>query len=158
MLSGIVRQSPRHTRPCSQTTPCIRRWETIRLSVSDLRAIGYVTLSLKAHDMVLFAQPSAPVISRYVVTDCQTAVVIAFRDLVERAQITSEHFLVCANSKCGKTFVPLRKPAKGRGAYCCIQHGRQAAVWGYRIRQAEKLKAKERERSKRRYRKKVSDR
>lgn len=125
--------------------------ETIRLSVSDLRAIGYVTLSLEAHNMMLIAQPGAPVISRYGIIDCRTAVFVAFRYLIERAQITGEDFLVCRNSKCGKTFVPLRKPAKGKAAYCCIQHGRQAAVWGYRIRQAAMLKAKERERSNRRY-------
>ena len=121
--------------------------DTLQSGVNDLRAIGRTTFSIDAHELSMYALPGQPIFPRYGDKTCENTMIHTFCYLVEKAQITGEQFLTCANSRCQRAFVPLRKPIKGKRAYCSSECGRSVAVLEYRRRKKEK----ERKRSKRRY-------
>ena len=121
--------------------------ETLQSGINDLRTIGRTNFSIDQHELSMYAPPGQPIFSMYGDKNCSNAMVHMFRYLVEKAQVTSDQFLTCANSRCQRAFVPLRKPTKGKRAYCSSECARSVAVWEYRRRKKEK----ERKRSKRRY-------
>lgn len=130
--------------------------DTIHYAVQDWRIIGATTLGVKAHNMVLYAPTGQPITAMYDITDCDTAVIVAFRYLIEKANVGVDDILSCGNSRCGKSFVPVRKPAKGRRAYCGSNCARLVAMWDYRQRKRDELREKEKRRSNQRYKKKCA--
>jgi len=129
--------------------------DTLQAALGDLRMLGRTVMSLNEHNVHLFAAPGRPMFSLTEATDCQTAICRRFVDLAVEAGISQEEILTCANHRCQKTFIPLRKPVKGKRAFCSPECARRVAVWDYRRREADKLKAKERMRGRQRYKKKL---
>jgi hypothetical protein len=90
-----------------------------------------------------------------------TIIYSVFVYLLERSGIKLADLLICANKRCERPFVPLRKPAKNKRAYCSTHCSHLVAVWDYRDRarkdagKHKALKEKEKRRSKQRYRKKI---
>jgi DNA primase large subunit len=129
--------------------------ETLQSGITDIRTIGRTNFSIDEHELSMYALPGQPIFSRYGDSNCYNAMIHAFRYLVEKAQIRGDQFLTCANSRCQRAFVPLRKTVKGKRAYCTPECGRRVAVWDYRRRKTEELKEKERKRSNQRYKEKA---
>jgi hypothetical protein len=125
--------------------------ETLRLGIRDMRAIGRTTFAFKEHNLVLYASPGRPIFPMYGITDGHTAVFRAFQSLVENLGLSIDRFLTCADSGCQRTFVPLRKPPKGKRAYCRSACARRVAVREFRQRHAEELRKRESDRNHRRY-------
>ena len=61
----------------------------------------------------------------------------------------------CADDNCDNLFVPLRKPHKGKPAYCSSKCGNRVAALRYRRGKSEEFKVAERERSHSGYKKRV---
>lgn len=86
--------------------------------------------------------------------DFPTTVYTAFFNLLQQTGLKSRSdFYNCANEKCRRLFVPLRKPHKGKPAYCSPKCTNRVATIAYRQRRGEALKAEERERSHNKYKK-----
>jgi hypothetical protein len=92
---------------------------------------------------------------RYATKDFPTMVYQALGYLLEKSKIKKEDILVCANDGCKSLFIPLRKPHKGKQSFCSQECGNLIAARKWRRNKAEELRVKEKERSRRRYEKKV---
>jgi len=83
-----------------------------------------------------------------------TTIYGTFAILLEASCIRRSDAHNCANDKCGRYFVPLRKVPEKKPAYCSTKCANRMAAIRYRKAHGPKLKARERDRSKKRYMKK----
>lgn len=84
-----------------------------------------------------------------------TMIYTALAQLFEVSHVKPSDLFKCQNRQCDRYFAPLRKPTKGKRAFCSTRCSHLVAVWEYRKRKREKLRVQEKRRSKQRYRKKV---
>jgi len=92
---------------------------------------------------------------RYVSTDFPTMTYQMLSYLIDRLKLRPSDFLTCANEKCRTVFVPIRKRSSADRAFCSPRCANLIAARDYRQRKPDELKAKERNRSGRRYEDKV---
>ena len=93
--------------------------------------------------------------SRYASGDCPTTIYSTLAYLLERSKVTQRDILNCANPRCEAFFVSLRKPHARQRSFCSQRCGSLIAARNYRSKKGKMLKAKEKERSRRRYEEKV---
>jgi hypothetical protein len=94
---------------------------------------------------------------RYVTLDFPTLVYNTLNYLLGRTGIKPSDLLTCANEKCRKLFVPLRKPHKGKKSFCKQKCGNLISAREYRKKRAKQLRKKERLRNQNRYDKKIHE-
>jgi hypothetical protein len=88
---------------------------------------------------------------RYVTIDFPTLVYRALLLLLASLKLRPVNFLTCARTECARVFVPLRKPhAKSKKHFCSQRCGNLVSAREWRTKEAKQLKAKERQRNKRR--------
>jgi hypothetical protein len=51
-----------------------------------------------------------------------TAILRGFLLALEHSGVRPSDFAVCADPKCGRLFVPIRKPRAGKRSFCCVKH------------------------------------
>jgi len=152
-------------------------------AINSLKDVGVAHLHLNQPGVIIATVKGKPFSYRYQPDDLSTALNGSLAYLLDKAGITREELLECANPTCqfpdtprlkrvreemglppprsGKIFVPIRKPAKSKRAYCSTACARVVAVRDYRSRvksdaeNYERSKEKERKRGKQRYKKKV---
>jgi CGNR zinc finger len=124
-------------------------------AILELKRHGSTTLRLSAQDVTFAAKQGGTFGHLFDPDDFHTAACGSLVYLLEKSEIVREQLLDCANPKCQKVFVPIRKPAKNKRAYCSTGCARLVAVQDYRKRKGAELKQKEQKRSKQRYRKKI---
>lgn len=88
---------------------------------------------------------------RYVSTDFPTMTYSMLYFLIDRLELKPSDLLTCANEKCRTVFVPVRKRSDDDRAFCSPKCANLIAALEYRRRKGEQLKARERERSSKRY-------
>jgi len=99
----------------------------------------------------LFLDEREGFFARYETTDFPTVAYRALLFLLGSLKLRPANFLTCAYEKCARVFVPLRKPhAKVEKHFCSQRCGNLVSAREWRKTKAEELKAKERERNKRR--------
>ncbi len=89
--------------------------------------------------------------SMYLCDDGVTMIYSTLAYLLERSKVTQRDILSCANPRCEAFFVPLRKPHAGQRNFCSQRCGSLNAARDYRSKKGKMLKAKEKERSRKRY-------
>jgi hypothetical protein len=152
-------------------------------AINNLKNVGVAHLHFNQQSVIIATVKGKPFSYRYQPDDLSTALNGSLAYLLDKSEITREELLECANPTCqfpdmprlrrvreemglppprsGKIFVPIRKPAKSKRAYCSTACARVVAVRDYRDRlrsdaqKYERAKEKERKRGKQRYRKKV---
>ena len=87
----------------------------------------------------------------YASGDCPTTIYSTLVALLLRSKVTQRDILNCANPRCGAFFVSLRKPHAGQRNFCSQRCGSLIAARDYRSKKGKMLKAKEKERSRKRY-------
>ena len=158
-------------------------------AIENLKNVGVAHLHLNQQGVIIATVKGKPFSYLYQPDDLSTSLNGSLAYLLDKAEITREELLECANPTCqfpylapetirkrlvdydekepppsmrsGRIFVPIRKPAKSKRAYCSTACARVVAVRDYRDRlrsdaqKYERAKEKERKRGKQRYRKKV---
>jgi hypothetical protein len=133
--------------------------------LSVLRAGGLAHFPISEHEMGLkgfdngfqriLLPPGYPHGKDYPPELFGTMIYSTLAHLFETSQINPSDLHICPNHECERYFIPLRKPPKGKRAFCSTRCSHLVAVWEYRERKRDELKAQEKRRSKQRYRKKV---
>jgi hypothetical protein len=88
----------------------------------------------------------------------ETAILRGFLLALEHSGVRPADFAVCSDPKCGRLFVPPRKPRAGKRSFCCPKHLNRVIQREHRDRQKEDVVARKRgqERSHRYYTQKVT--
>jgi hypothetical protein len=116
----------------------------------------YPSFELAKSKAYLFHDEHEGFFVRYVSTDFPTMAYRALFLLLERLKLWPSDLLTCAYEKCGRVFVPLRKPhAKARKHFCSRRCGNIVSARESRLNTD---KGKERERSHKGYKARVEKR
>jgi len=88
----------------------------------------------------------------------ETAILRGFLLALEHSGVRPSDFAVCADPKCGRLFVPVRKPRAGKRSFCCAKHLNRVIQCEHRNRQKDDVGVRKRgrERSHRYYTRKVT--
>lgn len=123
-----------------------------------LRLDDYPSFNLNRQTVYLLAHKDG-FVPRYVSTDFPTMAYQSAIFLIDRLGLHAKDFLRCDYEKCGRVFVPLRKPHAGaKQHFCSGKCGRIVSARASRLSKQDRAKAAERERSHRNYKKRVEKR
>jgi len=116
-------------------------------AINNLKNVGVAHLHFNQQSVIIATVKDKPFSYRYQPDDLSTALNGSLAYLLDKAEITRGELLECANPTCqfpyneqepsmhsGKIFIPIRKPAKSKRAYCSTACARVVAVRDYRDR------------------------